>query len=513
MPETATAGSESRPGGTLPRSSASRAVWLVAVRELADQLTSLRFLIIALLAVSLTPLAVYVGARDYQSRLADYDRLLAERQSLAAGPAGKGVRGISEFVGGAQNILWVLRALRPPEALSVLVRGLDGGQPEYWDFSPTGVEVGPSATRPQRLVDLLGQLDFEFLVRVVLGLLAILLAFDAVAGEKELGTLRAVLSQPITRTAFLAGKLLGGAATLWFSLAVAFFVALFSAQLFGIDLLGADPLARVVLIAATSAAYLTCFYALGLLVSSLTSSQKTSLVVLLVAWVVAVLAVPPLATLIAQAASPVPPVRAVEFRKKQLDATLRDEADRAAGRAYRETTGLPEGWFDGSKYDANKDALDRRIAPIEVSYLSRRRRALGELDSDYGRRADRQNTLAHAMMAPSPAAAFASAAADLALTGDASAAAWREAVRRQQSRLDSTLFDDPPTVVIRNAGASGWVDRRTPPPVAELPAFVPPRRDAQAALARALPALGLLIVYTGVFVVGSFVAFARYDVR
>jgi len=38
--------------------SAGRAVLLVALRELTDQMTSLRFLTIALLAVGLTPLAI-----------------------------------------------------------------------------------------------------------------------------------------------------------------------------------------------------------------------------------------------------------------------------------------------------------------------------------------------------------------------------------------------------------------------------------------------------------------------
>jgi ABC-type transport system involved in multi-copper enzyme maturation permease subunit len=492
-------------------SSPSRAVRFVAIRELTDQLTSLRFLIVGLLAVGLTPLAVYVGVRDYQSRLAEHDRLAAEVQKLSAGNEGKQVRGLPSSWSG--EALQVLRALRPPEALSVLVRGLDGGQPEYWDFSPTGIEVGPPASRPQRLVDVLGQLDFEFLLRVVLGLLAILLAFDAVAGEKELGTLRAVLSQPISRAAFLAGKLLGGVMTLWFCLAVAFLIALFASQFLGIDLLSRDILTRAALIAATSAAYLTCFYALGLVVSSVTSSQKTSLVVLLVVWVLAVLAIPPLATLIAQAASPVPPAQAVEFRKQRLDESLSQEADQAMGSVYREVTGLPLGWFDGSKFDSHKDEMNRRIAPIVVSYLARRRQATEELDRDFERRAARQNQFAHWIMDSSPAAGFASATADLAGTGDATAAAWRDAVRQQQSRLDSVLFDDPPTVVIQNGGSYGWVDRRTPPSVNQLPAFVPPRRDAAAALARALPALGLLIGYTGVFIVAGFVAFARYDVR
>ncbi len=317
--------------------SGSHVLWAIARRELADHVISARFLVIALLAIGLTPLAVYVGSRDYSARLGDYNRLYRERQELAAGPAGGGIeRAASPFsrrftVDGTGDSLKVLRALRPPEPLSVLTRGLDGAMPEYWDFSPAGIEVGPIASRPQRLADLLGQLDLEFLVRVVLGLLAILLAFDAVSGEKELGTLRAVLSQPVSRPAFLGGKLAGGATTLLVPLVAAFLMALLSAQFFGVHLLSADNLAKIALVAAASALYLVCFYALGLLISSLTASQKTSLVLLLVIWVLAVLAVPPLATLVAQAASPVPPAHAFEAQKRALDGNLRRESSQAMG--------------------------------------------------------------------------------------------------------------------------------------------------------------------------------------
>jgi hypothetical protein len=142
---------------------AARAVWFVALRELTDQMTSLRFLIIALLAIGLTPLAVYVGTRDYNNRLTDYDRLLAEQQKVAGDQKGVYDRGE----------LLPLRVVRPPEALSVVVRGLDGAIPAYWDFSTAGIASGPSASRPRRLADMLGQLDLEFLVRVVLGLLIV----------------------------------------------------------------------------------------------------------------------------------------------------------------------------------------------------------------------------------------------------------------------------------------------------------------------------------------------------
>lgn len=498
--------------GAATAGSGRQVIWTIVGRELVDQLTSLRFLIIAVLVVGLTPLAVYVGARDYINRQEDYSRLVAERQELAAGDAGKLVRGF-DSPWTPQNELAVLRALRPPEPLSVLVRGLDGALPEYWDFSPYGILTGPSTLPPQSLGDILGQLDLEFLMRVVLGLLAILLAFDAVAGEKELGTLRLALSQPISRPAFLTGKLAGGAVTLLVPLVAAFLVALLSAQLLGLDLLAADALFRVALLAAASAGYLLCFYALGLLVSSLTTSQKTSLVVLLVTWVVMVLAVPPLASLIGRAVSPVPPRQTIETEKRTIEDDLRREAEFAMGAVYREITGLPEGWADTRKYQEHKEAIDHRIAPMQVAYLNKRRQRVSELERDAERRMNRQHQMTRAIMALSPGAAFANAAADLAATGDAHRRAWLEAVSRHQSRLDEALFDDPPTITIRNNGASFTTDRRQPPSLADLPAFVPPRRDARAAVTRALPALGVLVLYTGLFIAGGFVAFARYDVR
>jgi len=521
----------------IPLPGAARAVWTIARRELMEQITSLRFLVISVLVIGLTPLAVYVGVRDCENRRAEHDRLAAERQTLAAGPAGQHVTGM-DMPFTPQNDLLVLRALRPPETFSVLVRGLDGALPEYWDFSSTGIEAGPSAARSERLVDLLGQLDAEFLVRVVLGLLAILLAFDAVAGEKELGTLRAALSQPVARPVFLAGKLIGGAVTLWAAVFAMFLIGLLSAQLFGISLADADTLTKAALVAATSGMYVLCMYALGLLISSLAASQKTSLLVSLVVWAVAALALPPLAALVAQAVAPVTPPHAVALKKRVLDDALYREAAQSMGRTFMEIAG---GGVQPDGYDRHKDEINRRITPILLGYLNKRRQLVGELDRDVERRTARQNDVARALMALSPSALFLRATADLATTGDNQYAAWLDAVRRQQRRLEAALFEDPPLVMFeisemeaRRPGPPAGevearverrgdgppmrqmnllVERHEPPPLTSLPSFVPPRRDAAAALMRALPALGLLIVYTGVFIVGSFVAFARYDVR
>jgi hypothetical protein len=76
------------------------------------------------------------------------------------------------------------------------------------------------------------------------------------------------------------------------------------------------------------------------------------------------------------------------------------------------------------------------------------------------------------------------------------------------------LFEDPPTVTMRSGPNAAFdATLREPPSAGDLPAFAAPRRDAGAAVGRALPALGLLLLYTALFVAGGFIAFARYDVR
>lgn len=495
----------SRSEARLRRPSTPRAIWSIAIRELTDHIMSARFLVIALLVVGLTPLAIYVGASDYRARLQTYSQLEAERQEIAAGPAGQRVTGRDGEV---------LRAVRPPEVMSMLVQGLDAALPTYWEFSATGIVDGPPATLPQRLADVFGQLDFEFLSRVVLGLLAILLAFDAVAGEKEQGTLRAVLSQPVSRPSFIAGKLLGGTITLLAPLTLVLLITLVTSQLFGVNLLAEGAAGKVALLGFAAALYLVCLYSLGLLVSTLMTSQKTSLVILLVVWVVAVLAVPPISTLVAQAVAPVPPSYVIERQKRALDEEIRTDAEIRMGAVYREMTGHPEGQVGGRAYSDNRDAIAHAAGPILVDYLNERRRLVGEIEQEMERRAEWQGWVARTIMAVSPAAAFASAATNAGGTGDADRLAWLAAVRQHQTRLNEALFEDPPYFTYRNGPARMDGQLRDPlPSIHELPAFAPPRRDATAALSRALPGLGLLIFFTSFFIAASFIAFARYDVR
>lgn len=499
------------PASTLTVPSQCQAIRAIAHREIIEHLASLRFLVITALVLVLTPLSVFVGVRDWQGRSADAQRRVTEREQLAEGPAGEVLGMDLPFT--QENDLAVLRAVRSPVRWSALVRGVDADLPAWWDFTPAGVSVGPPATQAGRLANVYGTLDVEFLIRVVLGLLAILLAFDAVAGEKEMGTLRAVLAQPVSRASFLTGKLLGGLATLLVPLVVLFLTALVAGSVFGADLLRGADLGRLAALFAVALAYVVTLYAFGLLVSALVTSQKMALVVVLVSWVLLTLALPPMASLLARVVAPVPSLQTIEAQKRVTAEALQREAEQARGAVYRELTGQPEGTVSTASFAAHAEALRARVAELQAEAWARSRRTLGEIQSDWERRQAAQDRVATVLASCSPGALFARAAAELCDVGDGQRRGWEEATRWHAGQLESALFQSPPAVYLRNGGATMFLKLRDGVLVTDLPAFSPPHQDVASSLGQALPSLGLLLGFMVAVILAGYRAFARYDVR
>ncbi len=492
-----------------------KTLWTVAERELLEQLTSLRFLVIALLVVLLTPLSVYVGSHDYRIRLDSHERLLALKggnQSLAKDH--NPILYDRDVFWTPQNDLEFFRVIRPPERFSVLVKGLDAAMPEYWDFSGSGLQTGPPASPAVWMGDLLGALDVEFVIRVVLGLLAILIAFDAVCGEKEQGTLRLALSHPVSRPVFWIGKMVGGSISLLVPLTLAMILALLASKLMGTETADRNTVAKAFGLFVVSGLYLLSLNSLGLFVSSVAKTQKTALVVLLVSWVMLVLAVPPLAILTARAFAPVHSVHWYEAQKRSFSDDQRTEKEIEIGRAFREVTGSQPGHLKTSDYDNNREVLDSKIAEIEGQFLSRQRRFYSEMDQSLERASKRQSVVANTIMAISPAALFAQLATNLAGTGDYDRQTWMEAVRSHQSRLNQFLFDDPGTVSLRDGSSTMSMDRgKRRARLSDVPPFVPPVRNLAARVSPILLPAALLFAFWGLFVFAGLAAFYRYDVR
>jgi ABC-2 type transport system permease protein len=136
------------------------------------------------------------------------------------------------------------------------------------------------------LMLILVRTDFTTVIALVLSFLAVVLGFDAICGEREQGTLKLVLSNPVSRGQLVAAKLLGGGIALWLSLAVAFTISLLILLTNSAIQFGADDWLRLTLIFALSCLLLLVVYALSVMVSTFTRSPATSLILCLFGWLI-----------------------------------------------------------------------------------------------------------------------------------------------------------------------------------------------------------------------------------
>ena len=117
-------------------------------------------------------------------------------------------------------------------------------------------------------------------------LMALLLAFDAIAGEVERGTIQLVLASPISRTSLIAGKFLGHLVVLGIAVAVGYGLAGATVLLFAGG--SAEGLVGLLRLTATSIALGAAFLAIGYVASALTRQSGTAAAVAVGIWLVAV---------------------------------------------------------------------------------------------------------------------------------------------------------------------------------------------------------------------------------
>lgn len=324
----------------------------------------------------------------------------------------------------------------------------------------------------------------------ILSLLAILVAYDGVCGEKERGTLKLLLLNPLTRGDVLLGKYLGAMATVLLPLGLA--VALAVPLLFATGVrFDPDDYGRLFLILLALVVFLSAVVLLALGVSALTTRSAVSILALSVLWLLLVAGAGSLA---AFAATVEPEGRGADEVLQEMR-ILRASYDERRSEAEAEAAALEQRNQTQGGTLSQEDAARLRAVRAELAELpdleAQDERALleGYLD---GREADARQ--AESIAAVSPAEAFRSAAQRVARTDHGAA----------RDRLDEF-----------SAYLREWEDLRRerpnetfdPPPFRNAP--VTTSRD----VGRAAPFLGALALQNAAALALAVVAFGRYDVR
>jgi ABC-type transport system involved in multi-copper enzyme maturation permease subunit len=349
-------------------------------------------------------------------------------------------------------------------------------------------------------------LDLEFLIRIVLGLLAISLAAGSLALERETGVLLVLRSQPVSPTALLLAKLVGGSIALGVALAVVLSGAAASLGVFAPELWSPDLKATLLALGWAGLIYLATLYALGLVVGSLARSASAANVAAMVTWIVVAAASVPTIEFIDQAIAPVPAPEITETHRLRDYETQRRHAEIVVGTVFRDTVG-PH-W----ESSATPEQLDHLNQAWRREALSIRQH-LQTIDDDAVDAVSRQRRLWHRLVRSTPGTLFFETASRIARNGLPTAERWDTAADDQQVLLDHELFDDPPQVTVRVPVRSVLtlvqITFKAAPDSSTLSLSSGPRVTARTGLADAAGPIVISGLYMAGCIVLALVAFLR----
>jgi ABC-type transport system involved in multi-copper enzyme maturation permease subunit len=476
-------------------------------KELLENLQNHRFLLALVLCLVIVPLGFYFNQRDWADRQASYEATLEDYQRSHATDGDLLRNGAAAF--------------RPPAAMDLLASGIEMALPNSVEtkgyISNEGAQVQFNNNRrlDTPFPALYGRLDLAFIVTVVLSVLVMIFAFNAVAGEKERRTLAQVMANPVPRPTVIAAKMAASGLLIAAAFLAGVAAGVLVLETAGFDILGGPGQAATLAVGVgASLLYLLVFLSLGLLISTLSRSSAAALVTLLSCWVALFMILPKASVAVSKLVYRVKSQQVVDLEKAQLRLQSRTELGKAIDDLTRSTPAVKDMSMD--QYTKASQAKDPAIMAFEEAQdkLSDESRArleegLDRVDADLEMRKGRQAAVARTIARLSPMSCLVHVLTELAGTGFTEERAWRETRARLKQTIDRELSSKTfmhRFGMLAYGGAN--IDRDAP-----SPKFPPVALGLGERLAAVWIDLGLLGFYGLLLFSAAYVAFLRYDVR
>jgi len=456
-------------------------------KELATHLLELRFLICAVLCVVLAGVSVFVLRADLVTRQTDFNRNRAIYRQQA------------EEYGSYRTLQGQgIRVDRPPQNFQVLFYGLEKTPDRTAVISGDFLPGFQGDLNSNPMVLMFPVADLLFVVGIVLSLLAFFMSYDAVAGERESGTLKLLLSYAVPRDTIILTKLIGG----YLSLALPFLVALFVSAVIistsGEIVFTGEDWVAFFMAGGVSLLLMAVMFSIGLFVSVRARRSSTAILSLLFVWVFLALILPNAGPYLATLFAPVPDVGTVERQIALRIKGLSDEYRREWGtHGSRMRTMTP----------AERREFFQQLREKREVLRAATNKASEEIIRDFERKLQRQIDVARTVSRLSPMASYVYANTDIGETGvrhEHQLVRGLRVFQQQFSRYVEEKLRDHPG---RGMGAT-----EADYSIEDMPVFSHKAEDLSARMSSRTTDILLLAIFAVLFFMGTFISFLRTDI-
>lgn len=223
-------------------------VAVIAKKEFFDSMKSRTFLIIFGIFLALMLASSVTGVSNYSKQLDQYQKMQAEDQSM--------------------------------------------GENDFFTYFP---EPKLTSVVFQEMVAYIGLIG---------SILAIILGYNAISGEKERGNLKLLLSYPLYREDVINGKFLGKIGVLVLTLVITSILSVAVALIMGMNLTGSD-LVAIVMFMGVSIVYLITFLGISIFFSAVSKNGASSMLNSFMFWIVSAMIITSFSGVVADAVVPI----------------------------------------------------------------------------------------------------------------------------------------------------------------------------------------------------------------
>ncbi len=468
---------------------------LIIEKELKDIIGSTKFAVTFGACAVLILLAFYVGGRNYQVGVEQYEA--GKHEGL-----GK-LEGITDWNEVRSNLISL-----PPQPIASLVMGVSNDIGRNMEVSGRGeLSAEDSRYGEDPIYAVFRFLDLDFVFQIVLSLFAILFAYDAINGEKEQGTLRLTFANPVPRAQYIIGKMAGSFLALAVPLLVPILIGGLILLMLGIPL-RADDWIRLAFVVLAGYLYFGAFLAISLFVSARTERSSSSFLIALVIWILSVMVIPRTAVLIAGRAVDVPSVDEISSQKSRFAASLWQD-DRKKMSDFH----APE----GTQPDKMMTEFQKFMQKIGDERDKKLREFSERINEDRRNKQAVQERLAFGLAMVSPSATFSLAAMTISGTGIHLKEAYKRSGEQYQASFAEFIKEKtgqtPSGGIVFRISSGRDEPKKKPINPLEMPAYGFQPDPLSASFGSIAIDLGILSLFNIICFVGAFVSFLRYDVR
>jgi ABC-type transport system involved in multi-copper enzyme maturation permease subunit len=490
-------------------------LWLIIEKEFLSNLLTSRFLIGLITCLLSISIATYVQVDDYGKRLQAYTTSVKGHKA--------------EIDDWDVYVKINPKVDRKPNQLSIFNQGVDKRASDivYIDLTYIPCDlITKKMGSDNPIMGIFLSIDAIFIFQMVISLLAILFAYDAISGERENGTLSLTLSNAVPRDTILIGKYLGGMLSLLPTLIISLIVALLVAQLSPYTSFNGTDLLRIVLMFAISLLYVSCFYLLGLFLSTRTKQATTTLILAMFIWVNLTIVYPNAAEFMARAFQPYkhqPDEQQIfqlwdDFQKERDNYVKKRGRENAMDGISAKTTGVRTDIVAfGLKEtpllsDINEEKSDFSFFHQFLAYqeLLRIRYAdkVGQIIKKSEELDKRTERFIKNLSRVSFATAYDDATAILAGTDVESYYNFMEQARRYRHEIVQYLNDKKAF-----SSRQWYLSDKGKADFTGMPVFQQRSEEVRESIKRALSDILILFIWNVIFFMGAYLSFLRYDVR